>query len=255
MRGWFIIDLPASFPTEIVDLIVDALVAHSWLSADGAGGSNGTLKILRALRLVRLLRLLRLLKIQNYIDALEDELNVSLQSLQLVKVGCLLPAACCLLPACCCLLAAACWLLLFCLLPACRCLLPAACGGGVFAACACLRLFLLTSYRSRPSANSLLAVRPAPVYQVVSGLIYLTHILGCFWYYTAGFAPGDNWITSYSDGDGADASVWAGYLALHRCPTGGFALLYGLSTQCAERALRCVCCRCGHTTSTRSTLR
>ena len=47
---------------------------------------------------------------------------------------------------------------------------------------------------------------------MVSGLIYLTHVLGCFWYYTAGFSPGVSWITSYSDGDGADASVWTHYL-------------------------------------------
>ena len=170
MRGWFIIDLPASFPTEIVDLIVDALVAHSWLSADGAGGSNGTLKILRALRLVRLLRLLRLLKIQNYIDALEDELNVSLQSLQLVKVGCLLPAACCLLPAACLLLPAGCCLLAAAfLLAACLPLLAACCVRRRRFCCMCLSSSLLAHLLSLTTLGKLTA-RRSPGSRIPGGL-------------------------------------------------------------------------------------
>ena len=135
VRGWFIIDLPSSFPTELVTMAVDALVAYGVIASagsDDANSSSSTLKVLRALRLVRLLRLLRLLKVQQHIDALEDELQISLQSLQLVKV--------------------------------------------------------------------------------VFGLLYITHILGCFWFWTASMSPESSWLTSYDDGSGLEADVWTQYL-------------------------------------------
>ena len=83
LSGWFWIDLASSFPFEQFDTWIHTV----FLSGGEEGGSNASqLKMLRALRLFRLLRLLRLLKLQQYIDAVEDNLSVNLQVLQIVKM-------------------------------------------------------------------------------------------------------------------------------------------------------------------------
>jgi len=133
LRGWFLLDLSSSIPLELIDLIFEAT------SGEGGGGGAGQLRMLRALRLVRLLRLLRLLKIQQYIDLIEDALNVNMAFLSLLKL--------------------------------------------------------------------------------VLSLCYLTHIIGCAWYWlaasTAASSPDGEaitWLTSYDDGAGVDASTWVHYL-------------------------------------------
>ena len=89
LKGWFLIDLPSSFPTELVGVMVGC--SRRTASSTPPTACRTTARVRppqdpSRLRLVRLLRLLRLLKVQEYIDKLEDELHVSLQSLQLVKV-------------------------------------------------------------------------------------------------------------------------------------------------------------------------
>ena len=64
LRTWFWIDAPSSLPLELLDLATN--------------GSAGGLALLRFLRMLRLLRLLRLLKIDDYMDQLEDRLEVSI---------------------------------------------------------------------------------------------------------------------------------------------------------------------------------
>ena len=81
LSGWFWIDLLSSFPFDAFDKWV-----HHIMHTEGQETSQSSLKMLRGLRLFRLLRLLRLLKLQNYLDAIEDRLNMSLQFLQIVKM-------------------------------------------------------------------------------------------------------------------------------------------------------------------------
>lgn len=68
VNGWFIIDLLASIPVELIVMVSDSE------GADELGMSQ--LRILRGLRMVRLLRLLKLLKLDEYIAQLETELKV-----------------------------------------------------------------------------------------------------------------------------------------------------------------------------------
>ena len=69
MRSWFWVDAPSSVPVELVDLVTDG---------------NNSLGLLRFLRMFRLLRLLRLLKVDEYIDTLENALDVNLRILRVV---------------------------------------------------------------------------------------------------------------------------------------------------------------------------
>jgi len=78
LRGWFWIDLPASFPVELFEYF-----AAKMQQVDDGSSANA---MIRALRLMRLARVLRLLKLQSYIDAVEDGLGVNLRMLELVKV-------------------------------------------------------------------------------------------------------------------------------------------------------------------------
>ena len=78
LRGWFWIDLPASFPVELFEHF-----AAKMQQVDDGSSANS---MIRALRLMRLARVLRLLKLQSYIDAVEDGLGVNLRMLELVKM-------------------------------------------------------------------------------------------------------------------------------------------------------------------------
>ena len=68
LRSWFWIDAPSSLPIELLDLVID----------------NQALGLLRFLRMFRLLRLLRLLKIEEYVEALENQLDVNLRILRVI---------------------------------------------------------------------------------------------------------------------------------------------------------------------------
>ena len=63
LSGWFWIDAPSSVPIELLDLVLEDV---------------GSLGLLRFLRMFRLLRLLRLLKIEEYIETLENHLDMNL---------------------------------------------------------------------------------------------------------------------------------------------------------------------------------
>ena len=69
LSGWFWIDAPASVPVELIDIILE---------------DTGSLGLLRFLRMFRLLRLLKLLKVEEYIDALENKLDMNLRILRVV---------------------------------------------------------------------------------------------------------------------------------------------------------------------------
>ena len=60
LQGWFWIDMPASIPWEIFDLM-------------GTEGVSDNARMLRLMRMFRLVRLLRLLKIKQYMIALEEQ--------------------------------------------------------------------------------------------------------------------------------------------------------------------------------------
>lgn len=62
LSGWFWIDGPSSIPAELIELAM--------------GGGSANLQAVRMLRLFRLLRLLKLLKISEFIDNLEDRLDI-----------------------------------------------------------------------------------------------------------------------------------------------------------------------------------
>jgi CRP-like cAMP-binding protein len=122
LSGWFWIDAPSSVPVELVDLFL---------------GDVGSLGLLRFLRMFRLLRLLRLLKIEEYIDTLENALDMNLRILRVV--------------------------------------------------------FMLVK------------------------ICFLSHILGCFWFYTAVLSKttdGTTWTASYDDGrlEYSDAGLSIKYL-------------------------------------------
>ena len=70
LRSWFWVDAPSSIPVELLDLFTT--------------GDNQKLGLLRFLRMFRLLRLLRLLKVDEYIDTLENALDVNLRILRVV---------------------------------------------------------------------------------------------------------------------------------------------------------------------------
>jgi len=70
LKSWFWVDAPSSIPVELVDLI--------------CAGNSQQLGLLRFLRMFRLLRLLRLLKVDEYIDTLENALDVNLRILRVV---------------------------------------------------------------------------------------------------------------------------------------------------------------------------
>ena len=78
LKGWFWIDAPSSLPLEILALFETL-------------GDNSQLSLLRFLRLMRLLRLLKLLKIDQYLDMMEEVLEMNLRFVQLIimlaKVG------------------------------------------------------------------------------------------------------------------------------------------------------------------------
>jgi len=62
LSGWFWIDGPSSIPVELIELAI--------------GGGSSNLQAVRMLRLFRLLRLLKLLRISEFIDNLEDRLDI-----------------------------------------------------------------------------------------------------------------------------------------------------------------------------------
>jgi hypothetical protein len=71
LGGWFWIDMPASIPWEIFDLI-------------GVAASDNA-RMLRLMRMFRLVRLLRLLKIKQYMIALEEQYSINLQYLRILQ--------------------------------------------------------------------------------------------------------------------------------------------------------------------------
>jgi len=126
-KGWLLLDVASSIPLELID----ALVAT--LSGGDGTGQTGQLRMLRALRLVRLLRLLRLLKIQQYINIIEDALNINMTFVSLIKL--------------------------------------------------------------------------------ILGIAYLTHVLGCAWYWIGSTSTADTtWLQVYDDASGLESSVWVRYL-------------------------------------------
>lgn len=84
VSGWFWIDLASSFPFEEFSDWLEHLLGTP--GSDEGAAHSASLKLLRALRLFRLMRLLKLLKLQQYIDTIEDKLDLNLQFLQIVKM-------------------------------------------------------------------------------------------------------------------------------------------------------------------------
>ena len=66
LRGWFWIDAPSSLPLELIDVITN--------------GAAQNFALLRFLRLLRLLRLLKLLKVDDYIEKVEDYLELAVNA-------------------------------------------------------------------------------------------------------------------------------------------------------------------------------
>ena len=77
-----------------------------------------------------------------------------------------------------------------------------------------LRLMKLQTYIDAIEDALNLNLQILQLVKVVCGLMYLTHIIGCFWFFLANEvndAPA-TWLETYDDGSGLDASVWQQYL-------------------------------------------
>lgn len=82
LKGWFLIDFPASFPIEPI--------AKWFMDGDEAEGGSMALrlpKLLRMFRLLRLVRLLKVMKLQAVLNRLQDDLEINPAIIKLVKLG------------------------------------------------------------------------------------------------------------------------------------------------------------------------
>ena len=184
MQGWFWIDFPSSLPIEFIDSLLE--------------GDSTSLGMLRFLRLFRLLRLLRLLKVRSYprehAALLERACKQSALRLERVAAGGRVRVQ------------RVQWHgraspLELSTHHAVRLLCPRSQLGEYIAALEIRFDLNLTFLR---------------ICQMVLQLIFLAHILGCFWFYIASLTGIDHdtvtWVSTYDDGSGIDAHPQKQYL-------------------------------------------
>ena len=177
-QGWIWIDVPSSLPIELIDSMLE--------------GDSKALGYLRFLRLFRLLRLLRLLKVGEYIAALEIRFDLNLTFLRIIQMVSTRPQKAHAPSAGTHTLH----------LPALRAVAPAP-----------LRTARTPRMHTILRVPLFLAALPAltpppappPLALQVLALLFLAHILGCFWFYMAALVGIDpeipTWVSSYDGGE------------------------------------------------------
>ena len=77
-----------------------------------------------------------------------------------------------------------------------------------------LRLLKVGKYLETLDEQMKVNLQILQLVKVLAGIIYLAHLLGCFWFYVAraNTTDDESWIEVYDGGSGVNASVWRQYL-------------------------------------------